>query len=785
MFGSRRVITVNSSVYNLAGDIAKRPNFLKTFMTEQALYKTHESFAQAITNNYINGPGVKLRNLAPYALRKNYYDLVNQDSSSVSLLSGLDSTVLDGILETTFGYPIILIGHDIGSADLNWFGYKYLAENLPARVEDIFEVHLGASGYLEVDFFLTETDETAHETIVTDIKTTDLDFSGEYIYASFRREYETLVLPEPEEPEDPEEPVEIEVPDLVLYPLEVYIYKKGSGVQALDDLFSSSSVEGRCLPIIPIKYDSNPGRSPDIHYIDKDSVGDDAILYKASKRLLARATDMTAYDGIIKNLKSIPDHGQINYGFIVHAVPVNSSSNSAKKYLYHFFNTFGVALGGGVYEEYEARVELAKQSILDRNEWQEVHRSNYGSPNYLHPLWGTPAPKVYPYPTPPTFSFPFKMHTDSGVMLDYAVKWNNLTRSSGSGLYEDMSVGEVRTIMVSSPPVITYPQATGGYAGHNSPTLNFTGKGSKFRIVYQKTADLWEEITVYGLHSTNIIHRSTGQTLRVQDAFNEEEESSFIIPLHTLPLREMNLVDVTQFSTSCTYLMLNYYKETKKKWYQTGLFKFIVIVAAVALTIFSMGKGLPVAIKMLSLAAAAGATALAIAIAKLAITALVALILSKLIINISVDLLGDVWGTIVGVIAAMYLSAVTGNYILGGNMVFADFFSAQALMQMTTAVMVELSNVYEDRTNKILATAQFETDNMNKYMSELALMYQEEFNIEGLEKAQKHLLNMNASFLLNNPETFLHRTLLTGSDIAHTSMEAISTSLKLPLYTST
>lgn len=781
MFGSRRVITVNSSVYNLAGDIAKRPNFLKTFMTEQALYKTHESFAQAIASNYINGPGVKLRNLAPYALRKNYYDLVNQDSSSVSLLSGLDSAVLDGILETTFGYPIILVGHDIGSADLNWFGYKYLAENLPARVEDIFEVRLGASGYLEVDFFLTETDTTAHETIVTDIAITDLDFSGEYIYAAFRREYETLVLPEPEDPEEPEEPVEPEVPDLVLYPLGVYIYKKGSGVQALDDLFSSSSVEGRCLPIIPIKYDSNPGRSPQIHYIDKDSVGDDATLYKASKRLLARVADMTAYDGIIKNLKSIPDHGQINYGFIVHAVPVNSSSNSAKKYLYHFFNTFGVALGGGLYENYEALVELAKQSIVARNEWQEVHRTY----QYQNPLWGTPAPKVYPYPTPPTFSFPFRMHTASGVMLDYVVKWNNLTRSSGSGLFEDMSVGEVRTFMVSSPPLITYPQATGGYAGHNSPTLNFTGMGSKFRIIYQKTADLWEEITVHGLHSTNIIHRGIGETLRAQDAFNEEEESSFIIPLHTLPLREMNMVDLTQFSSSSTYLMLNYYKETKKKWYQTGLFKFIVIVAAVVLTVFSFGKGLPVAVKMLSLAAAAGATALAIAIAKLAATALIALILSKLIINVSVDLLGDIWGTIVGVIASMYLASVGGNYLSTGNLVFTDFFSATTLMQMTTAVMVELSNVYEDRTNKLLATAQYETDNMNKYMSELALMYQEEFNVDGLEKAQRHLFNMNASFLLNSPETFLHRTLLTGSDIAHTSMEAISTSLKLPLYTTT
>lgn len=781
MFGSRRVITVNSSVYNLAGDIAKRPNFLKTFMLEQALYKTHESYAQAITSNYITGPGVKLRNLAPYALRKNYYDLVNQDSSSVSLLSGLDSAVLDGILETTFGYPIILVGHDIGSADLSWFGYKYLAENLPARVEDIFEVNLGGSGYLEVDFFLAETDETAYETIVTDIEIADLDFSGEYIYAAFRREYRTLVLPEPEEPEDPEEPVEPEVPDLVLYPLQVYIYKKGSGIQALDDLFDASSLEGRCLPIIPIKYDSNPGRSPNIHYIDRDSVGDDAILYKASKSLLSRVADMTAYDGIIKKLKSIADHEQINYGFIVHAVPVNSSSNSAKKYLYHFFNTFGVALGGGLYENYEALVELAKQSIIDRNEWQEVHQTY----QYQNPLWGTPAPKVYPYPTPPTFSFPFKMHTDSGVMLDYVVKWNNLTRSSGSGLYEGMSVGDVKTFMVSAPPLFTYPQATGGYTGYNSPSFDYTGAGSQYRIVYQKTADLWEEITVHGLHSTNIIHKGRGETLRAQDAFNEAEESSFIIPLHTLPLREMNMVDVTQFSTSCTYILLNYYKETKKKWYQTGLFKFIVVVIAVVITVWSAGSAAPAAMKMLTVAAAAGATALAIAIAQLAITALTALILSKLIIDVSVDLLGDVWGTIVGVIASMYLMSVGGNYLSTGNMAFTDFFSASSLMKLSSAVMVELSNVYEDRTNKLLETARYETDSMTKYMSELAQLYQEEFNIEGLEKAQKHLFNMNASFLLNSPETFLHRTLLTGSDIAHTSMEAISTSLKLPLYTST
>ena len=72
---SKKKIKVFSDIYNLAGDINKRPNFLKTLVFGQTMYKSHPSMGRAITDGYLKGPGIKLRQVVPRLSRKTFTPL--------------------------------------------------------------------------------------------------------------------------------------------------------------------------------------------------------------------------------------------------------------------------------------------------------------------------------------------------------------------------------------------------------------------------------------------------------------------------------------------------------------------------------------------------------------------------------------------------------------------------------------------------------------------------------------------------------------------------------------
>jgi len=62
LFSGKTKVYVASSVYNLAGDIKDRANYLKTTVVGSVLAdNSNRTITDDITRSYINGPGIRMR----------------------------------------------------------------------------------------------------------------------------------------------------------------------------------------------------------------------------------------------------------------------------------------------------------------------------------------------------------------------------------------------------------------------------------------------------------------------------------------------------------------------------------------------------------------------------------------------------------------------------------------------------------------------------------------------------------------------------------------------------
>ena len=108
---------------------------------------------------------------------------------------------------------------------------------------------------------------------------------------------------------------------------------------------------------------------------------------------------------------------------------------------------------------------------------------------------------------------------------------------------------------------------------------NFSSSRSSevVEIIYQEKADSWVSIKVSGLRSDNVINRGKGISTKAHGALDDSEETELLIPINNAVYSSMRLVDRTQLGVTMSYMVLNYYKEYKVKWYQRSFGKAFII----------------------------------------------------------------------------------------------------------------------------------------------------------------------------------------------------------------
>lgn len=544
------------------------------------------------------------------------------------------------------------------------------------------------------------------------------------------------------------------------------IYKYASGNPALDAMFGTTKSTDAYLPFMPVRQNERM-ISPSYH---------GAIYNRNIKAYKKAFGTKSKYTDLIKNLNSNRSIKDVDHGFIVFGVAVNTKDNSARKYIYKYFQALLAQGGGGTgYDAWKAKWNLADLRVKAWVSWREA-QSNPSSP-----LFGTPEPEKGVYPAAPTT----RVQVYSGAFnYNITVSWNSMNELRGVGLGRPgAKVGQVWWTVGASAEFneVVY---SGGVAGISPATR------SSVTITWQDSVNTYRSIRTTGLHHTNIVYKGKGVDEDIGPALADGEVSAFVIPLNEGVFRAMSLVDQTQMSQSISYLVLNSYQVVKQKWYQTGLFKVIIVIGIIVVSVFFPPAG-GVGAGILGTAAAVGASlgfvGMMAAIVGAIANALAAMILSQLIMMGATALFGDKVGAIVGAIASIAAVSVGTAYAGGQGFAagFSNLMSAENLLKLTVAAGNGIAGFIGADTKDIVEDTQKLMDEYSKNKAAIDDIWAENLGTGKVMFDPMQLTDVLEydSLTPEARDTFLSRTLLTGSEIADMTNSLLSNFASITLST--
>lgn len=222
---------------------------------------------------------------------------------------------------------------------------------------------------------------------------------------------------------------------------------------------------------------------------------------------------------------------------------------------------------------------------------------------------------------------------------------------------------------------------------------------------HQVSSTFYEEVAIVQPQLTFHIYGKYTYTAGAGDA-------ALLIPLDRAISQHIPLVQREDLYLRSLHMVFNSRVVTKTKWYQSGIFKVVMVVIAVVIAIASGGAGSFVA--ALTTAAAAGVSALAITVVTLLMQSFLATYAFKLI----AEKLGPEFAMVLAVGAAIYggMSA----YEAGS---FSASTTAQTMLKASTGLVKASSAEYVDnlRTEYAGDLSQFQlyVDESNKALKEM------------------------------------------------------------------
>lgn len=513
----------------------------------------------------------------------------------------------------------------------------------------------------------------------------------------------------------------------------IFIYTIGTGELVLDalDTSDSSGPIPEFFPFIPLRLGNDSIREEP--YLSNGIFDDCEEAYK-------EVTNGLKIGEILDSLEENEDIDDVDYAYIEFGVPLNTRSNSGKKYIYAFL----------------------KNMIPYQNTTPTYMN------NFIAGLSGfTGEPDITT----------IRVVTDDPTTQAYDV------RLSWVNIQEEFLIGEVKT----NP-------AVGDVEIEALSSLDWSGNSMKvMRVNKQITANTFSRLTVYGFVHRNYIYGGKHVYTDTEDAINHDdpdyEDSSFLIPLHYPTLKSISIRDSTQVSTECMFLVLNSYVVTKQKWYQTGIFAVILFVAIIIISVLINPALLAAAPGILGtnlvVGTALGLTGIAAIVAGAIVNAIVAMVVARVLAGVATDIFGEQLGTI---IAAVVTILISGNFDVSS---FANIgtMSVDNILSLSNV----LANTYIGRINGDIADIYAE-------LKERQSAYDETMGqINELLKGLGNNLNFNpmqltdiskgnglgsSGYLPENLDQFIQRTTLVGSDIVEITLSMVTDfpeiSLQLP-----
>lgn len=501
-------------------------------------------------------------------------------------------------------------------------------------------------------------------------------------------------------------------------------------------------------------------------------------LAEVTEKAFKRATAGDFYD-VLDKINDNENILDIDYAYAVFGVSFNVEENACKKYVYKFFKNLMDTTGGFTLEEEEDWWEAFYEINASKKEYEEWIATQGSGPPEANDL-DHPPPSNPEYPTIPVFKLSvYSQHPDTSLNYRTEMCWTFMHEITGTGLGKAGAKKGDLWFEVLADPVSDLSTVAG---------FELANFNQKVVLWWQDGHDTWRKLVITGMYHRNLIYKNKAVHITAKEALEDDEESGFIVPLHEDIYKAMGMVDMTQMATACCLLVFNCYEIHKERWYETGLFKvllilFIIIVSIIVTVATGGAAGIGILGSAQSVGTALGLSGTAALVAGAAINAVAGLIVSFIVTEAAVAIFGEEIGRIIGTFLAFIVTFGLTSFANG--LEFTNLFTKpDGLIALTSAVGKGASDVMNVMAKNIQEDTIKLMEKVGKDLAEIQRKYNEEFaKWRAVDPAN---IAQYISELTQKPETFLARTLMTGSDIIDLNLQflhqfaELNTSLELP-----
>lgn len=735
-FSNKKKVYVSSVVYNLLGD--KQPTqYLPTTVFGGVLRKA-DSLGTVIKDGLLNGPGMRLRNFFKWVRNSGYADEVGLATSSYYPDVPINREELTKVIKQQNSNYLAV---EVISASINYYDYTYIADqyvynNRPDKLNDAYTVEEFAvvTGYSYETYrtqdddgrWITKTRRVTHyrydiritftDGTKVEINSSSYNKDSQYLYITYIYTYEEESwLGKPE----------------IKQKTQYIVYCRNTGNAQFDSFFKEVvPLQRTYAPYIPIRTWNT--------FLSESYL---PSTYKFAKRAFKKAVGSNNYNSLIADLKENKNIGDIDFAYIVLGVALNTPYKEGKQYIFTYLYNLWLnkqisdSISGDpekIYgDKYKDKINNPKQINI---------KSNYGSINYN--IW-----------------------FEWGTMTHY-YKTGQAKPGLKEGDYHFYAENEYYTD-----------------TDNDGDEVLRSIEHSYF--CHQITPARYEVIELTNFTYANLIYKGKSVIYSALDALNGSDgpnETGFIIPLQEQSFKESGLVYTSQLAQSTYYCVFNCYVVKKVRWYQSGIFSFVLaIVIAVVVTVVTWN---PAAGGATASAAAGTGTAAAGAVATTATASLASAIMinvvnavaGMIVLNVLTDVAKEIFGDKLGSIIGTVVSMVVMNFASGisnglsVSEALTQLSSASQMMKLANAVISGIKDAINTDTQEIYNKSQIMFTEYEQRMEDISKLQAELFNqtldITSITDALK-------SYSYEPRDSYLSRTLMTGSDIAEMTMDLI------------
>ena len=639
------VVSVASSVWNMAGDINKRDSFLKTTVLGAVIHE--KDMAATITSSYLHGSGIRLRNYATWAETKGYGNLVGTNAVEYNTPAIIDDTVIKPYLPNNAVITNVVITNDIVSIYIN----TYLV-NTYGTTNNTTVTHITGNQYKIV----RNSNGIPTEETITIPYTLGIDT----LVCTYRTFTGTIL------PDSVSNNIVLSYSDTAGYTLDTtntnHLQYSGSKQIKVTKVYSTNSTEivSDTLENVSISYTETSERFSKVEYVignparritttltqfntttinpahttttNSNSFNDGeyylvtevtepVISYELHEQTVVSTLDgytvspemlfMYQYHTGESTLDSLFGSTDNSVGVLLPIIPLRYNNVSITEHSQYskFREAYRKLMGVN-------QLERTVQKLNDNEHISDI--------DYAYIVVGvslnTPemAGKQY------LFEF-FKWLKSTNVRTTAYDSWynNKLNNQENSNIFNNWVSGQntptsqylgqpntnLGSLLYDSPKfslkmysnlveipyevsivweLITETSGTGKKDANKGYGVFLSSVDTDLLLLNQ-TISGWSEIVVKGLINHNNVYKFKSVSITASDALADTAESAFIVPIHKDIIKKLGIVNETQLCTTCTYMLCNSYEERKLKWYEEDWFQAVLFIGSIMIGIYTGG----------------------------------------------------------------------------------------------------------------------------------------------------------------------------------------------------